>query len=49
VKVIAESIETAKQRDLLTAVDCDYGQGYLFSPPLAPGEFELFVQKNKLN
>lgn len=45
-KVIAEGIETTKQRDLLIAVGCDYGQGYLFSRPLAPREFEIFVQKN---
>ncbi|MDD5275319.1 MAG: EAL domain-containing protein [Methylovulum sp.] len=40
IKVIAEGIETTEQRDLLTAMGCDYGQGYLFSKPLAPIEFE---------
>ncbi|APW38276.1 hypothetical protein RD110_14640 [Rhodoferax koreense] len=39
-KVVAEGIETAQQRDLLVAMGCDYGQGYLFSRPLAPEAFE---------
>jgi EAL domain-containing protein (putative c-di-GMP-specific phosphodiesterase class I) len=45
-KVIAEGIETTKQRDLLIAVGCDYGQGYLFSKPLSAEDFELFVREN---
>jgi len=45
-KVIAEGIETIKQRDLLTAVGCDYGQGYLFSKPLSAVDFEAFVREN---
>lgn len=32
-KVVAEGIETAEQRDLLLSIGCDYGQGYLFSKP----------------
>ena len=32
--VIAEGIETRDQRLRLEAMDCLYGQGYLFSPPL---------------
>lgn len=32
-KVIAEGIETAEQRDLLESIGCDFGQGYLFSKP----------------
>lgn len=39
-KVIAEGIETEHQRDLLSAAGCDYGQGYLFSRPVATPEFE---------
>lgn len=33
-KVVAECIETEAQFDLLSAMKCDYGQGYLFSRPL---------------
>jgi len=40
IKVIAEGIETEEHRDLLTAAGCDYGQGYLFSKPVSPEDFE---------
>ena len=39
-KVIAEGVETDLQRALLSAAGCDYGQGYLFSRPVAAAEFE---------
>ena len=42
-QVIAEGIETEKQRDLLTAAGCDFGQGYLFSKPIAADEFEKLL------
>lgn len=36
-KVIAEGLETASQRDFLTGRKCDFGQGYLLG---RPGSFE---------
>ncbi|MDD2881956.1 MAG: EAL domain-containing protein [Rhodoferax sp.] len=39
-KVVAEGVETADQRDLLTAAGCDFAQGYLYSRPVPAGEFE---------
>ncbi|WP_372871081.1 EAL domain-containing protein [Shewanella sp.] len=39
-KVIAEGVETAAQRDILLAMGCDYGQGYLYSKPVTAQEFE---------
>ncbi|MDR3641042.1 MAG: EAL domain-containing protein [Humidesulfovibrio sp.] len=32
--VVAEGIETERQRDFLADLKCEYGQGYLFSRPL---------------
>lgn len=43
IKTIAEGIETAKQRSLLEVIGCDYGQGFLFSPPVPPAEFVKFL------
>lgn len=34
-RVIAEGIETAAQRRRLVALGCEYGQGFLFSPPVS--------------
>ena len=42
-KVIAEGVETTQQRDMLAKLGCDYAQGYLFSRPVPPGEFEKFL------
>jgi diguanylate cyclase (GGDEF)-like protein/PAS domain S-box-containing protein len=41
-QVVAEGVETAQQRDLLAAMGCDYGQGYLFSRPVPAADFEAF-------
>ena len=45
-KVIAEGIETATQRHLLTAAGCDYGQGYFFSRPVPSHEFETLLKSS---
>jgi len=42
-KVIAEGVETAEQRDLLASVECDYVQGYLYARPMSATEFERFM------
>jgi diguanylate cyclase (GGDEF)-like protein/PAS domain S-box-containing protein len=44
-KVVAEGIETEAQHALLSNLQCDYGQGYLFSKPLKPQELELKLQE----
>jgi len=38
--VVAEGVETERQRDMLAALDCDQCQGYLFGEPLCAAEFE---------
>lgn len=42
-KVIAEGVETAQQRDLLHHMRCDYAQGYFFSKPVTVEEFDKLL------
>jgi EAL domain-containing protein (putative c-di-GMP-specific phosphodiesterase class I) len=43
--VVAEGIETERQRDYLTALGCEHGQGYLYSRPVpAAGLAALLVR-----
>ena len=43
VKVVAEGVETASQRDLLRAAGCDYAQGYFFSRALPTGQMNRLL------
>lgn len=45
-KVIAEGVETSQQRDLLAAAGCDFGQGYLFSRPVAAEAFSELLDRH---
>ncbi|MET4024994.1 diguanylate cyclase (GGDEF)-like protein [Marinobacter sp. MBR-99] len=42
--VVAEGVETAEQEYYLSQRGCKLAQGYFFSKPLPPREFETFVQ-----
>lgn len=41
---VAEGIETEAQLDMLSNMDCDYGQGYYFSKPVSIEEFKEMLQ-----
>ena len=45
VPVVAEGVETENQLRLLRGADCDLVQGYYFSRPLPPEEFEGLIKK----
>lgn len=47
VPTIAEGVETAEQMLTLKNMGCDIVQGYFFSRPLPPEEFEEFVKAKK--
>jgi diguanylate cyclase (GGDEF)-like protein/PAS domain S-box-containing protein len=42
-KVVAEGVETAAQRDWLAEQCCDYAQGYLFARAIPAGDFERML------
>jgi diguanylate cyclase (GGDEF)-like protein/PAS domain S-box-containing protein len=43
-EVIAEGVETAGQRDFLSALGCHAHQGYLYSPPLPIEQLEAYLE-----
>jgi EAL domain-containing protein (putative c-di-GMP-specific phosphodiesterase class I) len=48
-RVVAEGVETAASWNLLRRLGCDFAQGYLVSPPIAPDKIPPFVrQANQL-
>jgi diguanylate cyclase (GGDEF)-like protein/PAS domain S-box-containing protein len=46
-RVIAEGVETAQQRDYLASLGCNAYQGYFFSKPVAIATFEAFVMAHQ--
>ena len=38
-KVIAEGVENERQLKLLRSIQCDYGQGFMFSPAIPATDF----------
>ena len=43
VPIIAEGVETKEQMELLKSIGCEVIQGYFFSKPVPPEEFERFI------
>ena len=47
VPTIVEGVEEREQVDMLKSAGCDIIQGYYFSRPLPPEEFERFIKGGK--
>ena len=45
IPVVAEGVESGDQLTVLRALGCDYVQGYYFSKPVPPADFERFMQE----
>ncbi|HYD96181.1 MAG TPA: EAL domain-containing protein [Noviherbaspirillum sp.] len=46
-EIVAEGVETPEQMAFLRDLGCDQLQGYLFSPPVPPADFERMVRENR--
>ena len=44
-KIITEGVETSEQLEILKKLDCDIMQGFLFSKPLHPQDFEQYYRE----
>ncbi|RBW47730.1 GGDEF domain-containing protein [Psychromonas sp. B3M02] len=51
IQVVAEGIENAAQKQILTAAGCEFGQGYLFSKPLPIDTFkrQYFIHSSPID
>ena len=45
--LVAEGVERVVQRDLLLAMGCDFGQGYLFSEPLSEQDVSILMAERR--
>lgn len=45
--VIAEGVELEHQREQMKGLECRFGQGYLFSKPMKPGDIDEWIQAEK--
>lgn len=45
-KIVAEGVETKEQKDALTAMGCEYLQGFYFSKPLPEKEFLKYLEEH---
>ncbi len=43
--VVAEGVETREQMNWLLAQGCHVGQGYFFSPPVAPDKVQQVIER----
>ncbi|MDQ1551426.1 MAG: hypothetical protein QOD50_848, partial [Actinomycetota bacterium] len=45
--VVAEGVETANDAEMLRAIGCTTGQGYLFSKPLAADAMTAWLEDHR--
>ncbi|QLA16646.1 putative bifunctional diguanylate cyclase/phosphodiesterase [Desulfolutivibrio sulfoxidireducens] len=45
-EVVAEGVEICEHRDMLTALDCEFAQGFLFSEPLESEALDALLERH---
>ncbi len=48
-RVVAEGIETEEQLDLMRSLDCEYGQGYLFSRAISSDQAAALLKEGSIH
>lgn len=46
---VAEGIETIEERELLSKLGCEFGQGYLFAAPMPAADAEILLGMNRFS
>ena len=46
ISVVAEGVETEEQFNILSAMGCDYAQGYLIARPMQLSDFDAYLKEN---
>jgi EAL domain-containing protein (putative c-di-GMP-specific phosphodiesterase class I) len=46
IQVVAEGVETNEHLEYLRAIQCGFGQGFLFARPLQARSAEAYLQEN---
>ncbi|MCS6958828.1 MAG: EAL domain-containing protein [Pseudanabaenaceae cyanobacterium SKYGB_i_bin29] len=47
-EIIAQGIETKEQLALLHRLGCQYGQGYIFTSPISPDQFDVWLSSRRV-
>lgn len=48
-KIVAEGVETLQQKEYLSSIGCDIGQGYIYSKPITINEYERMIKESTIN
>lgn len=43
--VVAEGVQTRSEHDMLRVMECSYGQGWMFGPPIEMADFAALAMR----
>ena len=44
IRVVSEGIETVEQLEMLSSINCEIGQGFLFAKPMPIADYDKMIQ-----